>query len=236
MDGLLHTADKMVADGAILLDIGGASTRPGAPEISTEEEMDRVLPIISAIYKHFPDIWLSVDTYNAAVAKAAVAEGASIINDVSSGRFDTGMVQTVAALQVPYIAMHMQGSPQTMQLDPQYGNVVTEVRDYLRDVCFDCAQAGIKDIIIDPGFGFGKTNEHNFSLLSQLSTFRILGKPILAGLSRKSMICKTLHVNPDHALNGTTALHTVALQQGASILRAHDVREAVEVIKLFEQL
>lgn len=236
IEGLLHLADKMVAEGAVLLDIGGASTRPGAADIGTQEEMDRVLPIISAIYKYFPDVWLSVDTYNAAVAKAAVAEGASIINDVSSGRFDTRMMQTVAVLQVPYIAMHMQGTPQTMQLDPQYGDVVTEVRDYLRDVCFYCAEEGIKDMIIDPGFGFGKTNEHNFALLSELSTFRVLGKPILAGLSRKSMICKTLHVNPDDALNGTTALHMAGLQQGASILRAHDVKEAMETIKLFEQL
>jgi dihydropteroate synthase len=236
IDGLLHTADKMVADGAMLLDIGGASTRPGAPLIDPQEEMDRVVPVIEAVHKWFPDIWLSIDTYNAAVAVAAVAVGVSIINDVSSGRFDTDMIQTVARLQVPYVAMHMQGTPQTMQINPQYDAVVTEVRDYLRDVCLQCAKAGIKDIIIDPGFGFGKTNEHNFKLLSNLHTFRVLGRPVLAGLSRKSMICKTLHVNPEHALNGTTALHMVALQQGASILRAHDVREAMEVIRLFERI
>lgn len=232
-DGLLKIAEKMIRDGATILDIGGATTKPGASLISPAEELDRVIPAIELIYKNFPDVWLSADTYNAAVAKEAVAAGVSIINDVSAGRFDTDMLRTVAALKVPYIAMHMQGTPQTMQQDPQYTDVVTEVRDYLKDVVTQCYKAGITDVIIDPGFGFGKTLEHNFSLLNDLHTFRMLGKPILAGLSRKSMICKALKVNPEHALNGSTALHMVALQQGASILRVHDVKEAVEVIKLF---
>jgi len=235
IDEMLRTAEKMVKEGVTILDIGGASTKPGAELISIPEELDRVLPIINAIHTHFPDIWLSADTYHATVAQEAVAAGASIINDVSSGRFDAQMMQTVASLNVPYITMHMQGTPKTMQLDPQYDNVVTDVRDYLKNVCLEATTVGIKDIIIDPGFGFGKTTEHNFKLLAQLYTFRILGKPILAGLSRKSMICKALHVNPDQALNGTTALHMVALQQGASILRVHDVKEAMETIKLFEQ-
>ncbi|MEI8278159.1 MAG: dihydropteroate synthase [Bacteroidota bacterium] len=235
-DELLHQAEAMLVQGATILDIGGASTRPGAPDIPVDEELRRVLPLITAIHQRFPDVWLSVDTFHADIALATVDAGVSIINDVSAGRFDASMIQTVAQLQVPYIAMHMQGTPNTMQYDPQYADVVTEVRDYLRDITTQCTQAGIADIIIDPGFGFGKTVEHNFSLLRSLHTFRILGKPILAGISRKSMICKVLKVNPEEALNGTTALHMVALQQGANILRVHDVKEAVEVIKLYEQL
>lgn len=232
-DGLLKIAEKMIRDGASILDIGGATTKPGAALISPAEELDRVIPAIELIHKNFPDVWLSADTYNAIVAKEAVAAGVSIINDVSAGRFDTDMLHTVAALKVPYIAMHMQGTPQTMQQDPQYTNVVTEVRDYLKEVAAQCYKAGITDVIIDPGFGFGKTLEHNFSLLNDLHTFRMLGKPMLAGLSRKSMICKALKVNPEQALNGSTALHMAALQQGASILRVHDVKEAMEVITLF---
>ncbi|MGN6569099.1 MAG: dihydropteroate synthase [Flavipsychrobacter sp.] len=232
-DSLLKIAEKMIRDGAAILDIGGATTKPGASLISPQEELDRVIPAIEIIHKSFPDVWLSADTYNAVVAKEAVAAGVSIINDVSAGRFDANMLQTVAGLKVPYIAMHMQGTPETMQLDPQYGDVVAEVRSYLQNVCDQCYNAGITDVIIDPGFGFGKTLQHNFSLLNELHTFRILGKPVLAGISRKSMICKALKVNPDHALNGTTALHMAALQQGASILRAHDVKEAMEVIALF---
>ena len=234
-DSLLRNAEKMLNDGAAILDIGGASTKPGATLIDFDEELTRIIPAITAIHKRFPDAWLSVDTYNAATAKEAVAAGASIINDVSSGRFDDTMIKTIAALKVPYIAMHMQGTPETMQQNPQYENAVTEVRNYLLDICTQCSNAGITDIIIDPGFGFGKTVEHNFQLLNSLHTFRMLGKPILAGISRKSMVCKPLHVNPEHALNGSTALHMVALQQGANILRVHDVKEAMEVIKLYQQ-
>jgi dihydropteroate synthase len=222
----------MLTAGAAILDVGGASTRPGAAIIEVEEELSRVIPVISAIHREFPQAWLSVDTYHARVAAEAVAAGASIVNDVSSGSLDADMLQTVSNLKVPYIAMHMPGTPQTMQQDPQYDDVVYEVRDYLRKICDTASAAGIADIIVDPGFGFGKTVEHNFSLLSGLHTLRILGRPILAGLSRKSMICKPLKVNPDKALNGTTALHMVALQQGANILRVHNVKEAMEVIKL----
>ncbi|MBS1688161.1 MAG: dihydropteroate synthase [Bacteroidetes bacterium] len=232
-DSLLKIAEKMIRDGAAILDIGGATTKPGAALISPDEELDRVIPAIELIHKNFPDVWLSADTYNAAIAKEAVVAGVSIINDVSAGRFDTDMLHTVAALKVPYIAMHMQGTPETMQQNPQYINVVTEVRDYLKDIAAQCYKAGITDVIIDPGFGFGKTLEHNFSLLNDLHAFRMLGKPVLAGLSRKSMICKALKVNPEHALNGSTVLHMAALQQGASILRVHDVKEAMEVINLF---
>jgi len=236
IDALLKNAEKMIVGGATILDIGGVSTRPNAEQVATDEELERIIPIITAIHNHFPDIWISADTYNAHVAKEAVTAGVSIINDVSAGRFDDNMLQTVSKLQVPYIAMHMQGTPQTMQQDPQYKNVVTEVMDYLRIACGQAKEAGIKDIIIDPGFGFGKTVEHNFSLLNNLHTFRLIGKPILAGISRKSMICKVLHVNPEHALNGTTALHMIALQQGANILRVHDVKEAVETIQLAKWL
>lgn len=235
-DELLKNAEKMIADGATILDIGGVSTRPGAEDISAEQELARVIPAINAIHSHFPDIWLSADTYHAKVAKEVVAAGVSIINDVSSGRFDKEMLATVSKLKVPYIAMHMQGTPKDMQVDPQYKNVVTEVLDNLRNTCKQCQESGITDVIIDPGFGFGKTVAHNYSLLNNLHAFRIMGKPILAGLSRKSMICKVLKVNPDKALNGTTALHIVALQQGANILRVHDVKEAMETIQLFGEL
>jgi dihydropteroate synthase len=232
IEAILAHAGKMLKEGAAILDIGGASTKPGQELISEEEELRRVIPVVAAIHNRFPDAWLSIDTYHARVAKEAVHAGACIVNDVSSGRFDPAMLQTVAALKVPYIAMHMQGMPKTMQMNPEYNDVVTEVRDYLRCICDDSAAAGITDVIIDPGFGFGKTVAHNFALLRSLHSFGILDRPILAGLSRKSMICKALKVNPEHALNGTTALNMVALQQGANILRVHDVKEAVEVIKL----
>ena len=233
LNSLLGKAEKMLKDGAAILDIGGASTKPGQELITENEELSRVMPVIERIHKNFPDAWLSVDTYNAGVAREAVNAGVSIVNDVSSGRFDARMLETVAKLKVPYIAMHMQGTPATMQADPQYNNVTGEVKKYLQNVCDQCATAGISEVIIDPGFCFGKTVEHNFQLLRSLNEFSVLGKPILAGLSRKSMICKPLRVNPEHALNGTTALNMVALQQGANILRVHDVKEAVEVIKLF---
>ena len=233
-DAMLAQAEKMLNEGAKILDIGGASTKPGQPIIDAEEELKRVTNAIHAIHLRFPDVWLSIDTYNARTAREAVAAGVSIVNDVSGARFDATMLATIAELKVPYIAMHMQGTPATMQQAPTYIDAVGEVRDYLRNLCDDCEREGITDVIIDPGFGFGKTVEHNFQLLHGLHTFRILGRPILAGLSRKSMICKTLKVNPDKALNGTTALHVIALQQGANILRVHDVREAMEVVKLME--
>ncbi|WP_276132507.1 dihydropteroate synthase [Polluticoccus soli] len=234
--GLLRNAEKMLNEGATILDIGGATTKPGAGIMGAEEELQRVIPAIEAIAKEFPEAWLSIDTYNSATAREAVAAGVSIINDVSAGSIDSNMLQTVGELKVPYIAMHMQGTPKTMQKNPTYNNVVTEVRSYLVDICDRCKQAGITDVIIDPGFGFGKTVEHNFELLNHLHTFRMLGKPILAGLSRKSIVCRTLGVSPEDALNGTTALNMVALQQGANILRVHDVKEAMEVMRLWEKL
>ena len=233
---LLRNAEKMLKEGAAILDIGGASTKPGQDLIGADEELVRVMPVVTAIHKAFPDTWLSVDTYNARVAREVVEAGVAIVNDVSGGRFDKEMLPTVAALGVPYIAMHMQGTPKNMQVDPQYEDVVEEVYTCLQDICEQCATTGINDVIIDPGFGFGKTVAHNFQLLRSLHTFSLLGKPVLAGLSRKSMICKPLKVNPERALNGTTALHMVALQQGANILRVHDVKEAREVIELFKLL
>ena len=232
---LLKKAEKMLKDGALILDIGGASTKPGAAIIDIHEELERVIPVVENIHLHFPNAWLSIDTYHAKVAEEAVYAGASIINDVSSGQIDNNMLSTVANLKVPYIAMHMQGTPETMQQNPAYEDVVFEVRDFLRMKCDEASQVGIIDIIIDPGFGFGKSLEHNFALLKKLHTFHILGKPVLAGLSRKSMVCKTLGVTPEDALNGTTALNMIALQQGANILRVHDVKEAVETVKIWEQ-
>jgi len=236
LEALVEKAGLMLAQGAVILDIGGTTTKPGAAIINPNEEQDRVLPVIEAIHKRYPDAWLSCDTYHSGTARAAVMAGVSIINDVSSGSIDSAMLATVAELKVPYIAMHMQGTPETMQKDPQYDDVVTDVRNYLQDVCHKCAETGVADVVIDPGFGFGKTLPHNFALLKQLHTFRMLGKPILAGISRKSMICRPLGVTPEEALNGTTALHMVALQQGANILRVHDVKEAAEVIQLFNAI
>jgi dihydropteroate synthase len=234
--GTLGLVEKMLKDGAAIIDIGGASTRPGQQLIGSDEELERIMPLLERVCKEFPQARISVDTYNAATAKAAVAAGAAIINDISGGAYDEEMLATVAQLKVPYIAMHIQGTPATMQADPRYTDVVGEVKAHLAGIVERCAAAGISDVIIDPGFGFGKTVAHNYRLLGQLRTFKDLGRPILAGLSRKSMICKPLHVNPDHALNGTTALNMVALQQGADILRVHDVKEAVEVVKLFHEL
>jgi len=244
IDDVLHQAEKMLQAGAVLLDIGGASSRPGATEITEDEELKRVLPAIEALAKHFPEALLSIDTWRGQVALSAVGAGVHLINDISAGRLDATMYPTLKAIHedrqlgpVPYILMHMQGRPATMQQAPVYTDVVTEVLDFFIAEVGRLRALGVTDIILDPGFGFGKTVEQNYQLLRQLSTFgQVLGLPVLAGLSRKSMICKVLKVNPEHALNGTTALHIVALQQGAKILRVHDVREAVEVIRLWEML
>ncbi len=235
-DSILRNAERMLSEGAAILDVGGASTKPGSAIIAPDEELKRVIPVMEALHKRFPEAWLSVDTYHSKVATAAVNAGASIINDVSSGSIDGNMISTVAQLQVPYIAMHMQGIPATMQQNPQYSNVTLDILNYLRQMVDKCEAAGIKDIIIDPGFGFGKTLEHNYELLRNMHTLRILGKPVLAGISRKGMIWKALGTKPEEALNGTTALHMVALQQGANILRAHDVKGAIETIKLYKWL
>jgi dihydropteroate synthase len=232
-EDMLQLAATMIADGAAMLDIGGQSTKPGSARISTQEELNRVVPVITAIHQAFPDTIISIDTYNSKVATAAVKAGASIVNDISGGDMDTAMLDTVAELQVPYVCMHMQGTPDNMQLNPTYGDVVTEVLDYCMAKITQCKQAGITDIIIDPGFGFGKTISQNFSLLKKMRAFELLQVPLLAGLSRKSTIYKTLNTTADKALNGTTVLNTIALLNGASILRVHDVKEAAEAITLY---
>jgi len=232
LDSVVATAKKMIEEGAQILDIGGQSTRPGSIRIDADEEMKRVLPAIEAINKHFPDAILSIDTFYASVAEQAINAGASIVNDVTAGSIDENLIPTVAGLKVPYVLMHKKGDPQTMQMTPTYNNVVLEVYDFLNFKIAELQSAGITDIIIDPGFGFGKWAEHNFSLLSSLSFFKNLGKPLLAGLSRKATIYKTLNIEPADALNGTTVLNTIALMNGASILRVHDVREAVDAVKL----
>lgn len=233
VDDFLATAEGMLHDGATILDIGGQSTRPGSSRVDVEEELQRILPPLEALVKRFPEVIVSVDTFYAKVAKYAVEAGASIINDVSAGTIDPELLPLIARLQVPYVLMHMQGDPQTMQQNPTYHNVVLEVFDALSFKMKQLEQAGIKDIIIDPGFGFGKTIEHNFQLLGHLSYFQQLGRPLLIGLSRKGTIYKTLHIKAEDSLNGTTVLNTISLMQGAHILRVHDVKEAVQALRLY---
>jgi len=233
---LLEEAGRMIEAGATLLDIGGMSTRPGAGEITLAEEEDRVLPAITLIRKEFNHIYISVDTYRAQVARAAVQAGADIVNDISAGDLDGEMLPVIAGLGVPYIAMHMKGAPRTMQVNPTYDDVVKEVLDYFIHKVAAAQEAGIKDIIIDPGFGFGKNVLQNYTLLKSLSAFKMLDRPLLAGVSRKSMIGRLLDIAPAEALNGTTVLNTIALQQGASILRVHDIQEAIQAIKIVEYI
>jgi dihydropteroate synthase len=222
----------MLNEGATILDLGGQSTRPGSKRVSAEEEMKRVIPAVEIIHDKFPAAFISIDTFYAPVAREAVGAGASIINDISAGTMDEDMIDTVAELKVPYVLMHMQGEPQTMQADPVYNNVSLEVLDFFSRKKDELLDKGITDIIIDPGFGFGKTINHNFQLLKELEIFSILDAPLLVGLSRKATIYKTLGVTSVNALNGTTVLNTVALMKGAMILRVHDVKEAMEAVKL----
>lgn len=232
----LNAAEKMVSEGADILDIGGQSTRPGSDRIGIEEELRRVLPVIEELNRHFPDTILSIDTYQSRVALEAVAAGASMVNDISAGEMDPNMLKVVGGLSVPYICMHMQGRPETMQQSPAYDDVVMEVLDFFMRKRIECLAAGIHDLVLDPGFGFGKTIEHSFQLLHRLHAFKITGLPILAGLSRKSTIFKTLGVTAAEALNGTTVVNTIALMQGADILRVHDVKEAKEAITLIKAI
>ncbi len=232
VNGMLERATAMIEAGADILDIGGLSTRPGSKPIPAAEEQARVLPLITAIIAKHPQAVLSIDTYQSPVAEAAIEAGAHIVNDVSGGTLDDRMLATVARLQVPYICMHMPGTPETMQQDPVYKDVSQDVLDFFIGRVAACEQAGIRDVIIDPGFGFGKTSTHNFQLLKRLSVFSMLKRPILVGLSRKSTIYRTLGVTAADALNGSTVLHTIALLNGASILRVHDVKEARECVSL----
>ena len=231
-DELFLKAEKMICDGATVLDIGGQSTRPNSDRVSADEEASRVIPAIEAIHQAFPDALISVDTFYSIVAKKAVAAGACMINDVSAGTIDEAMISTVAELGVPYVLMHMQGNPQTMQKNPLYRDVVLDVFDFLSFKIKELHEAGIHDVIVDPGFGFGKTAGNNFQLLKELSFFKQLQKPLLVGLSRKATVYRTLNITPEEALNGTTVLHTISLMHGANILRVHDVKEAVQAIEL----
>lgn len=233
---MLERVAKMLEEGAVFIDIGAHSTRPGAEMLSEEAEEIRLLPAVRAIVKNFPDALISIDTFRYGIAEKCADLGAAIINDVSAGSLDEKMFEKIATLNVPYVLMHMQGTPQTMQQQPHYNDVVGDVTAFLAEKASYLKSLGVKDVIIDPGFGFGKSQEHNFELLKNLTALQVIGCPVLAGLSRKSMICKTLKVNPDKALNGTTALNMTALMNGASIIRVHDVKEAVEVVKLFEQM
>lgn len=231
---LLSTADKMLKDGATILDIGGMSTRPGHHELTEQEEIDRIAPIVAAVRRAFPSAYLSIDTFRANVALTAAEEGIDMINDISGGTLDDFMIPTVATLSLPYIAMHMQGALRNMQDAPCYEDVVKEILDFGATKVQECRNAGIKDVMFDPGFGFGKTIAHNFELLKGLHAFEILDVPILVGLSRKSMLYKLLEHTPEAALNATSIVNTLALQQGAHILRVHDVKEAMECIRILD--
>ena len=231
---ILRQAEQMLKDGATILDIGGQSSRPDSERISAEEELKRVIEPVRAIHKNFPGTFISIDTFYSSVATEAVAAGACMVNDISAGSIDNDMINVVATLQVPYVLMHMRGTPQNMQLHPKYDDVTKEVFEFFKLKIEELHKAGIRDIIIDPGFGFGKTISNNFELLRNFSLFNTLDCPVLLGVSRKSSIYKTLGISADEALNGTTVLNTIGLINGANILRVHDVKEAVEAVKLYE--
>ena len=250
---LLH-AEKMISEGADIIDIGGCSTRPNAEEVSQEEELKKLIPAINLVRKKFADVIISADTFRSKVAEEAVNAGADMINDISGGeQLATGysqlavqpeartqqpdsMFETISRLSVPYVLMHIQGRPQTMQKNPQYKDVVKEVKDYFAEKILQLKKLGVTNIILDVGFGFGKNMEHNYTLLKNLAEFKSFGLPILAGISRKSMINKLLGTTPETALNGTTAANTIALMNGANILRVHDVKETKEAVKIFKMI
>jgi dihydropteroate synthase len=233
---ILNQVEKMLSEGATFIDVGAYSSKPGAEFVSEEEELARLLPVIELILAKFPETLISVDTFRSEVAKQAVAKGVALINDISAGLLDDKMIETVAQLQVPYIMMHMKGNPQTMQSLATYEDVVKEVMFYFSERINVARSFGLNDIIVDPGFGFAKTMENNYEVMQNLDYFSILELPVLVGVSRKSMIYKLLDNTPQEALNGTTVLNTIALQKGAAILRVHDVKEAVECIKIYQNL
>ena len=236
-EGIIKSASQIIEDGADIIDIGGYSSRPGAANITADEERSRVINAVKIVSREFPDAIISIDTFRSEIAKEAVLEGgAGMINDISGGEADKKMFHAVEKLQVPYIMMHMQGVPGTMQENPVYDDVVADILKWFGERIFRLQSIGVNDIIIDPGFGFGKKAEHNFELLRHLGDFSIAGLPLLVGFSRKSMIWKTLGITPGEALNGTSVLNTVALMNGADILRVHDVKEAVQAVKLVEKL
>lgn len=233
---ILARVEGMLNDGATFIDMGAYSSRPGAEHVPEEEELKRMLPIVDLILKHFPDTLISIDTFRNRVAKESIEHGAAIINDISAGNLDDEMFATISKYQVPYIMMHMKGTPQSMQKEATYNDLIKDLRFYFSEKIRKTTEHKINDVIIDPGFGFAKTTGQNYTLLNNLDLFQTFGLPILIGLSRKSMIYKVLESSPKEALNGTTALHTIALLKGANIIRAHDVKEAVECIKLVEAL
>jgi dihydropteroate synthase len=232
----LNQTEKMLLEGATFIDIGAYSSRPGAVHISEEEELKRILPVIHLLLKNFPEIIISVDTFRSKIAKETINSGAAIINDISGGKMDANMFETVAKLKVPYILMHMLGKPQDMQQNPIYKDVTKEIISFFAEQIYKLHLLKLNDVIIDVGFGFGKTISHNFEILKNLSLFKSLDAPILAGISRKSMLYKTLDISAQEALNATTSAHTVALLNGANILRVHDVKEAMQAIKIVEQV
>lgn len=231
----LKKAELLLEQGADILDVGGMSTRPGSSEISLDEELKKVIPIIDSILKEFPEAIISVDTYRSQVVKYAVESGVAIINDISAGSLDQNMFKTVAELQIPYILMHMQGKPKNMQQNPHYENVVLEINEFFSEKIKTLKSLGVNDIILDPGFGFGKTLEHNYELMRKLNLIGFGKYPILVGISRKSMITKLLKIKASQALNGTSVLNLISLQKGANILRVHDVKEAKEVVEIWKQ-
>lgn len=236
INSIIHQVDKMLSEGADFIDIGAYSSKPSAEFVSELEEIERLKVVVKELINTFPNIVLSVDTFRAAVAKVAVEHGVAIVNDISAGLLDEKMLPTVAELKVPYIMMHMRGNPQTMQSMTKYDDIVKEITFYFSERIQKARSFGISDIIIDPGFGFAKTVEQNYEVLNKMEVFSMLELPLLAGISRKSMIYKVLETTPQEALNGTTVLNTIALQKGAKILRVHDVKEAVECIKLVSKL
>lgn len=233
---VMRQVDQMLEEGATFIDVGAYSSKPNADNVSETEELQRILPVIDLIVKNFPEVILSVDTFRSEVAKQCIEAGASLINDISAGRLDEKMLGTVAALKVPYIMMHMRGNPKTMQQQTNYDDLIKDILFYFSKRIEKAKALGIIDLIIDPGFGFAKTLEQNYQLLNKLELLNITNLPILVGMSRKSMIYNTLDISAKNALNGTTVLNTIALQKGASVLRVHDVKEAMECIKLVEAL
>ena len=233
-DILLQT-EKMLSDGATFIDVGAYSSRPGAAHISEDKELKRSIPVMELLIKNFPDIIISVDTFRSKIAKKTIELGAAIINDISGGKMDEKMFATIGKLQVPYIVMHMLGTPQTMQQNPVYKNVITEITSFFAEQLFKLRALHVNDIIIDVGFGFGKTTDHNFEILQNLKLFKNLDVPILTGVSRKSMLYKALDITAKKALNATTVANTIALLNGTNILRVHDVKEAIEAIKIVER-
>ena len=233
---VLLQIEAMIEAGATFIDMGAYSSRPGAVHVSEAEELKRILPIVQLAVKTFPSIIISIDTFRSTVAKACIEAGAALINDISAGNLDASMYKTIGELKVPYIMMHMQGTPETMQNNPSYKNVTQDVLYYFSEKVATLRGHGVNDIIIDPGFGFGKTIDHNYQLLQELLHFKTLDLPILIGLSRKSMIYKVLESTPETALNGTSILNTIALERGAQILRVHDVKEAQECVTLYNRL